>query len=261
MGERWYLQLWQVKISVPLFCSPMSAPADDSHSVPPAERSAAWKMEQPPREPSTRKRPKRPRIDIDEQIEEANRLAALLKKVQQSAKNIKKCGQRTKKRLIAKAGRLSGDDLERISVIKRCGLILDPKVGASNKDPSDERTLVQASKDTTRDSITAQLVRIFDGIMAAPPSSGASSSSTTTSPVIVPNGSADDIPNQKSLLRLASSAKLGCGIGSKHTLLMENGTQVLAEVGDEQMDRSDHEKEDEVDLFSFAAEPPDVCST
>ena len=106
--------------------SRMSSQPPSAQSASSVVRSAAWKMEQPQPRRAVQKRPKRPRIDIDEQIEEANRLAALLKKVQQSAKNIKKSGQRTKKRLLAKAGRLSGEDLERIAVIKRCGLIVDP---------------------------------------------------------------------------------------------------------------------------------------
>ncbi len=123
----------------------MSSQPPTGQSASPGERTAAWKMAQPQAKRQVQKRPKRPRIDIDEQIEEANRLAALLKKVQQSAKNIKKSGQRTKKRLLAK-GRLSGDDLERISVIKRCGLIVDPRVASSGSGESEVRPSIQISQ-------------------------------------------------------------------------------------------------------------------
>ena len=52
----------------------------------------------------------RPRIDIDDQIAEANRVHDLLKKMSQAA---------TKQRLIKKAARLNPADLERIAVLKR----------------------------------------------------------------------------------------------------------------------------------------------
>jgi hypothetical protein len=67
-------------------------------------------------------RVKKPRIDIDNQITEANRLSEVLRKVAQAAKTTAKNGTRAKQRLVRKAGKLSSQDLERIAVLKRCGL-------------------------------------------------------------------------------------------------------------------------------------------
>ena len=61
----------------------------------------------------------RPRIDIDDQISEANRVHDLLKKMSQAAKSLKKNQTKAKQRLIKKATRLSPQDLERIAVLKR----------------------------------------------------------------------------------------------------------------------------------------------
>lgn len=73
-----------------------------------------------PARPKTRV--KKPRIDIDNQIKEANRLSEVLRKVAQAAKTTAKNGTRAKQRLVRKAGKLSSEDLERIAVLKRCGL-------------------------------------------------------------------------------------------------------------------------------------------
>ena len=61
----------------------------------------------------------RPRIDIDDQIREANRVSDLLKKMGQAAKTLKKSQTKAKQRLIKKASRLKPEDLERIAVLKR----------------------------------------------------------------------------------------------------------------------------------------------
>ena len=69
----------------------------------------------------------RPRIDIDDQIREANRVSDLLKKMGQAAKTLKKTQTKAKQRLIKKAARLSPQDLERIAVLKRVfGEEVDP---------------------------------------------------------------------------------------------------------------------------------------
>ena len=88
----------------------------------------------PPRHPSAvspkagakaRSRPQRPRIDLDEQIAHANKLAEVSKKMLLAAKSAQKTQKKQKQRLIRKAGKLSAEDLERIAVLKRCGLYAD----------------------------------------------------------------------------------------------------------------------------------------
>ena len=64
----------------------------------------------------------RPKIDLDEEIRRANDLAAMSRKMLQAAKNVSRNNRKAKQRLIKKAGKLSPEDLERIAVLKRCGL-------------------------------------------------------------------------------------------------------------------------------------------
>ena len=76
-----------------------------------------------------RARPMRPRIDLDEQISQANKLAEVSKKLLSAAKTAQKNQKKQKQRLIRKAGKLSAQDLERIAVLKRCGLYADDEDG------------------------------------------------------------------------------------------------------------------------------------
>ena len=72
-----------------------------------------------------RARPVRPRIDLDEQITQANKLAEVSKKMLSAARMAQRNQKKQKQRLIRKAGKLSAEDLERIAVLKRCGLYAD----------------------------------------------------------------------------------------------------------------------------------------
>jgi hypothetical protein len=76
-----------------------------------------------------RGRPKagaRPKIDMDEEIEKANKLAEMSRKMMNAAKSIQKNNRRLKNRLVRKAGKLSPEDLDRIACLKRCGLFAEP---------------------------------------------------------------------------------------------------------------------------------------
>ena len=64
------------------------------------------------------------RIDIDDEIEEANKISDMLKKVQKKAKSMQRSSKKAKQRLVVKAGKLRAEDLERIAVLKRCGLFV-----------------------------------------------------------------------------------------------------------------------------------------
>ena len=72
--------------------------------------------------PKKRGRPSKaavPRIDFDMQIEEANAVSDMSRKMLKAARNLRKATQRSKTWLIRKAGKLRLEDLERIAVIKR----------------------------------------------------------------------------------------------------------------------------------------------
>ena len=86
----------------------------------------------------------RPKIDIDEEIDEANRLAEVTRRMMQAAKAAQKNSKRSKQRLVRKAGKLSASDLERIATLKRCGLFVpDPmeeSAASSSSAPSSSST-------------------------------------------------------------------------------------------------------------------------
>jgi hypothetical protein len=69
-----------------------------------------------------RKRSKKPHIDYDAKIAEASTLIKNMSKAVTAAKSAQRNERRKKQRLLKKAACLSPDDLERIAVLKRCGL-------------------------------------------------------------------------------------------------------------------------------------------
>ena len=98
--------------------------ATDAPGAVPASEAA----ETAPKPKARGGRPKasaRPKIDIDHEIIEANRLADVTRRMMQAAKAAQRNSRRTKQRLVRKAGKLSAADLERIAVLKRCGLYAD----------------------------------------------------------------------------------------------------------------------------------------
>jgi len=110
-------------------------------------------------------RVKKPRIDIDNEIKEANRLSEVLRKVAQAAKTTAKNGTRAKQRLVRKAGKLSSEDLERIAVLKRCGLFTgvmkqtDPHTSLETSETGMEGN-VMADKQNVRNKIAQTMSHI-----------------------------------------------------------------------------------------------------
>ena len=118
----------------------MAAPASADAAAPAADAPAQHGQK--------KERTKRPRIDLDDSISKAKQAMKAAQKSVAEARKVGRNERRKKQRLLKKAIGLSADDLERIAVLKRCGL--DP-TGA-------------------RGSATAQ-----DTVM--PPTSGSASSS------------------------------------------------------------------------------------
>lgn len=67
----------------------------------------------------------RPKIDIDDEIAQANRMAEVTKKMMMAARAAQRNSRRAKQRLVRRAGKLSSADLERLAVLKRCGLYIE----------------------------------------------------------------------------------------------------------------------------------------
>ena len=95
------------------------------------------------------KKGSRPKIDIDDEIDEANRLAEVTKKMMQAAKSAQRNSRRVKQRLVRKAGKLSASDLERIATLKRCGLFVP--------DPTEESTSSTSSGPSSSSSTTVEV--------------------------------------------------------------------------------------------------------
>ena len=98
--------------------------------------------------PTGRKREKRPRIDLDDSIALAKAAMQKAMKEVSDARRVGRNERRKKQRLIKKAGILSAEDLERIAVLKRCGLY-QPSSGsstaASSSAPSSDTSTAPAS--------------------------------------------------------------------------------------------------------------------
>ena len=96
------------------------APVHQTTSTPtcPAESRAAVAVAAQ----AGRKRAKRPDLDYDAKIKEAARNIKEMGKAMAAAKSAQKNERRKKQRLVKKASTLSPEDLERIAVLKRCGL-------------------------------------------------------------------------------------------------------------------------------------------
>ena len=94
----------------------MAGAADEAPQVASAASPAAAKAS------LQKKKVLRSKIDLDDEIRQANQLAAMSRKMLTAAKNVSRNNRKAKQRLIKKAGKLSPEDLERIAVLKRCGM-------------------------------------------------------------------------------------------------------------------------------------------
>ena len=103
----------------------MAGAADARHGAPSLETQETA-CESPAADctegPEAKRRTKRPRIDLDDSIQEARAAMQKAMKEVAEARRVAKNERRKKQRLIKKAGHLSAEDLERIAVLKRCGL-------------------------------------------------------------------------------------------------------------------------------------------
>ena len=82
----------------------------------------ALATEAPTQDAPKKERAKRPRIDLDDTISEAKQAMKAAQKKVAEARKVGRNERRKKQRLLKKASGLSADDLERIAVLKRCGL-------------------------------------------------------------------------------------------------------------------------------------------
>ena len=124
--------------------SGMSAPASPDDAAAGEGAAAAAGTDAPPNSSGRGKRAARPSIDLDDEIRRANDLAAMSRKMLTAARNVSRNNKTAKQRLIKKAGKLSPEDLERIAVLKRCGLF--------EEGPEDEAKASEAEGEASKGS-------------------------------------------------------------------------------------------------------------
>ena len=165
----------------------------------------------------------RPRIDLDEQIAQANKLAEVSKKMLVAAKSAQKTQKKQKQRLIRKAGKLSAEDLERIAVLKRCGLYADDEEDAADTqngpraDEGDDAVPVHgpADKKVKLSEVIANIPgsEVLMQTMGGPSGSRSGSGSASSRDDLA--GRTDEagraVPRGKRLFRVASRAAVGQG--------------------------------------------------
>ena len=119
-----------------------------------------------------RQRTKRPRIDLDDSIAQAK--AAMLQAMKQArdARNLARNERRKKQRLIKKAGNLSAEDLERVAVLKRCGLSVGSSASSTAASSSRPSSAAGSSAPPSAASSPALgPVAAAPGLPATPPDS------------------------------------------------------------------------------------------
>ena len=111
--------------STPPELAPMAAPSTTAPAAPSSAAAAPVppdSVEAAPSEASARTRSARPRIDLDESIAQARQAMKTAQKEVAQARREARNERRKKQRLIKKAANLIPEDLERIAMLKRCGL-------------------------------------------------------------------------------------------------------------------------------------------
>ena len=108
----------------------------------------------------------RPKLDLDKEIQEANLLATMSRKLMTAARSIERNNKKSKSRLIRKAGKLSPEDLERLAVLKRCGLYADDAPGAADADGAstgDDQSTRAAEGSSRLEPKKQKLAELLDG--------------------------------------------------------------------------------------------------
>ena len=135
---------------------------------------------------------KKPQIDIDVEIQEANRLAELFKKMQKASKVASRNATRQRQRLVRKAQKLSEQDLMRLAVIKRCGMFVPdaPDVAAASASGADGGP-PQAKKSKAQEQLSSRFKTLVSGVAGAAElcealTIGTENRSAATAPTTIP---------------------------------------------------------------------------
>jgi hypothetical protein len=90
------------------------------------------------------------RVDIDDDIDEANKVRGLLRRIPKKAVQIKRTSKKMKQQIVRRANKLQAEDIERIAVLRRCGLYISAEeIAPTTSDPAGMR----ASSDVASSSV------------------------------------------------------------------------------------------------------------
>ena len=110
---------------------------------------------------------RKPKIDIDNEIQEANRLAELFRKMQAASKVAARNATRSKQRLIRKANKLSEQDLMRLAVLKRCGIFAVEEDGVVPVAPTADAAVSPAKKSKAHEHISGRFKTLVSSVPGA----------------------------------------------------------------------------------------------
>ena len=110
---------------------------------------------------------KKPQIDIDHEIQEANKLAELFRKMQKASKVAARNAGRQRQRLVRKAQKLSEQDLMRLAVIKRCGMFVPGTSLVTESASGADGTPPSAKKSKTQEHLSSRFKALVSGVAGA----------------------------------------------------------------------------------------------
>jgi hypothetical protein len=193
---------------------------------------------------------KKPQIDIDVEIQEANRLAELFKKMQKASNVSARNSTRQRQRLVRKAHKLSEQDLMSLAVIKRCGMFVPdaPDVSASSAGAAGGPP--QAKKSKLQEQLSTRFKTLTSGVAGAAElcealtlgTAGNAAARAPSTPIVVSS------PVAKQLLRLR--APLLQRLPSQPLTLR---AAVPPAVAADEVDGEDEEEDDELETAESAA--------
>jgi hypothetical protein len=187
---------------------------------------------------------KKPQIDIDVEIQEANKLAELFKKMQKASKVAARNSTRQRQRLVRKAHKLSEQDLMRLAVIKRCGMFVPdtPDVAASASGAVGGP--LQAKKSKLQEQLSSRFKTLVTGVAGAAElceawtigTAGSEAATAPSTPIVV----SSPVANQLLRLRGPVLQRLP---SQPFTLRAAVPPAVAADEDDGEDDEEDHEME------------------
>ena len=191
---------------------------------------------------------KKPQIDIDVEIQEANRLAELFKKMQKASKVASRNATRQRQRLVRKAQKLSEQDLMRLAVIKRCGMFMPdaPDVAAASASGADGGP-PQAKKSKAQEQLSSRFKTLVSGVAGAAElcealTIGTENRSAATAPTTIPVVSSP-VAKQPARLRAVVLQRLQRLPSQPLTPRAAVPPAVAADEDDGEDDEEDHETE------------------